>query len=382
MNPEDFKSPLAGRLVPTTSGCMAFVPAPLPPPSLDLESLVPVIARATQALGELSGVGRTLQNPYLLIRPFMRKEAVASSKIEGTVTNLSELFVFEANEQTSQTPSDAREVFNYVRALEGALAQLADLPISTRLLRDAHKRLLTGVASHRGSSIVPGEFRHDQNWIGARLIQNARFVPPPHLQAIEAMSDLEKYINDDSSSLPLVIKMALVHYQFETIHPFPDGNGRVGRLLMPLMLCASKQISQPLLYLSSFLERNYDTYIDHMLKVSTNGKWEAWIEFFLTGIESMSKDAITKAQSLQDLENRYLGMIQQARSSALLAKIIGFLFENPALTIPSLSHRLSISYNASKNNVARLAEHGILRDSNIGHPKVWFAEEIIDIIND
>lgn len=195
------------------------------------------------------------------------------------------------------------------------------------------------------------------------------------------MSDLEKYINDETSTLPLVIKMALVHYQFETIHPFPDGNGRVGRLLMPLMLCASRQLSQPLLYLSSFLEQNYEKYIGKMLRVSTDGEWEAWIDFFLFGIETVAKDAVQKAQALQDLQARYLGMIQQARSSALLAKIIGFLFENPATAIPSLSHRLSISYNASKNNVAKLKQHGILKESTVGRPRIWFAEEIIDIIS-
>ena len=360
---------------------MAFLPAPLPPANLSLEPLVPLISRATRALGELSGIGRTLPNPYLLIRPFMRKEAAASSKIEGTVTTLSELFLFEADEQTSRAPADAREVRNYVRALEYALGRLNELPISQRLIREAHEILLTGVASHRGAGIVPGEFRTDQNWIGARQIANARFVPPPPQEVGAAISDLEKYINDPANSFPMVVKMALVHYQFETIHPFPDGNGRVGRMLMPLMMCESKELSQPLLYLSSYLEKNYDAYIDRMFAVSTRGEWQAWVEFFLTGLAETCLDAIAKAQALQDLQSSYLARVQQARSSALLAKIIGAAFENPATTIPAISNLLGISYNSAKKHVARLHGHGILFDSTFGRPRIWFAKEIIDIIS-
>jgi Fic family protein len=383
MNLSDFTDQRTGRLVPTTLGCLAFVPAPLPPADLVLEPLVPLLSRATRALGELSGIGRTLPNPYLLIRPFMRKEAAASSKIEGTVTTLSELFLFEADEMASRAPADAREVINYVRALEHALGRLDELPISQRLIREAHRILMTGVASHRGAQIVPGEFRTDQNWIGARLIANARFVPPPPQEVPAAISDLEKYINDpnDASSLPMTIKMALVHYQFETIHPFPDGNGRIGRMLMPLMVCGSKELSQPLLYLSSYLERNYTEYIDRMFAISTRGEWEKWIEFFLTGLEQTCNDAIAKAQALQDLQSKYRARIQQARSSALLAKIIDMIFESPAVTIPYVAKRLGISYNSVKKHVSRLKADEILFDSAYGRPRVWFAKEVIEIIN-
>jgi Fic family protein len=381
MNSSDFTDLAPGRLVPTTHGCVAFVPAPLPPANLVLESLVPLLSRATRALGELSGIGRTLPNPYLLIRPFMRKEAAASSKIEGTVTTLSELFLFEADEMTSRAPADAREVINYVRALEYALEKLDELPISQRLIREAHRILMTGVASHRGAQIVPGEFRGDQNWIGARLIANARFVPPPPQEVPEAISDLEKYINKPEDSLPMAIKMTLVHYQFETIHPFPDGNGRVGRMLMPLMICESKELSQPLLYLSSYLERNYTEYIDRMFAVSTRGEWEQWIEFFLAGLEQTCNDAIAKAQALQDLQAKYRAKIQQARSSALLAKIIDMIFESPAVTIPYVAGRLGISYNSVKKHVSRLKADEILFDSDYGRPRVWFAKDVIEIIN-
>jgi Fic family protein len=384
MDRKDFLDEKTGYFVATIQNCVAFVPAPLPPPNLDLAPLIFLISRANRALGELSGVGRTLHNPYLLIRPFMRREAVASSKIEGTVTTLSELFLFEIDEQTSRAPADAREVFNYVRSLESSLSKLNTLPISSRLLREAHETLLTNVSKARGATIVPGEFKRDQNWIGARLIQNARFIPPPPIEAANAMSDLEKYINNDADNIPLLIKIALVHYQFETIHPFPDGNGRVGRLLISLMLmlCEKRELSQPLLYLSSYFEAKYEEYIDKMLSVSKRGTWNDWIEFFLIGIEETCNDAIKKAQNLQDLQSKYYKKIQEARSSALLGKIIDILFESPAVTIPFLSHRLNITYNASKNNIAKLVKHEILKPSTrYIRPAYWIANEIIDVIS-
>jgi len=381
MDISHFTDARTGRLVPTTHGAMAFVPDPLPPQGLILEPLVPLLSRATRVLGELSGIGRTLPNPYLLIRPFIRKEAAASSKIEGTVTTLSQLFLFEADEQTSQAPSDAREVFNYVRALEYALGRLEELPISQRLIRDAHRILLSGVSSDRGAHVEPGEFRRDQNWIGARSIANARFVPPPPQEVPGAISDLEKYINSENAEVPTLVKMAMVHYQFETIHPFPDGNGRVGRMLMPLILCEAKELSQPLLYLSSYLERNYEAYIDKMFAVSARGEWLSWLTFFLTGIEETCTDAIGKARALQDIQNQYREKTQTARSSGLLAKITDMAFENPAITIPNVANRLDISYNAAKNNIARLVELRILHDSDYGRPRIWLARDIVDLIN-
>lgn len=380
MNPEDFKDSKTGKLVPTLKG-LAFVPNPLPPPLIDLALLVPLVSRAERALGELSGIGRTLPNPYLLIRPFMRREAVASSKIEGTVTTLSQLLLFEVDEETNRAPGDAREVLNYVRALEYSLKRLDELPISARLIREAHKILLTNVQSNRGAQIIPGEFRKDQNWIGAKLIENARYVPPPPPEVPEAMSALEKYINTKDEEIPTLIQLALIHYQFEAIHPFPDGNGRVGRLLIPLILYERKEISQPLLYMSSYFEKNYEDYIDHMLAISKMGLWTSWISFFLEGIEETCKDAITRAQSLQTLQKNYYGKIQQARSSALLGQLIELLFEHPAITVPYAAERLQISYNAAKNNINRLVEAQILRSSRgDSRPMVFVAADIVNTI--
>jgi cell filamentation protein, protein adenylyltransferase len=381
MNPEEFKDSKTGKLVPTLKG-MAFVPNPLPPPLLDLAPMVPLVSKAERALGELSGIGRTLPNPHLLIRPFMRREAVASSKIEGTVTTLSQLLLFEVDEETNRAPGDAREVLNYVRALEHSLNRLDKLPLSGRLIREAHKILLTNVQSNRGAGIIPGEFRKDQNWIGAKLIENARYVPPPPQEVAQTMSDLEKYINAKDDELPTLIQLALIHYQFEAIHPFPDGNGRVGRLLLPLILCERREISQPLLYMSSYFEKYYDDYVDHLLTISKLGSWASWIAFFLEGIEQVCQDAIMRAQALQTLQKTYYEKIQRARSSALLGRLVDLLFEHPAITVPYAADRLSITYNAAKNNVNRLIEAQILRPS-VGdrHPMVFIASDIVKAVS-
>jgi Fic family protein len=383
MNPDDFANSLTGRLVSTVQGCCAFLPNPLPPPNLDLASLVNDVARATLALGELSGIGRTVSNPFLLIRPFMRREAVASSKIEGTVTTLTELLLFEVEQSSSRTTTDTREVMNYVTALENSLKRLDELPVCVRMIKDAHKVLLRNVSKQRGASIIPGEFRTDQNWIGARTLTNARFVPPPPQDVVPAMSDLEKYMNNMEDGFPLLINLSLIHYQFETIHPFPDGNGRVGRLLMPLILCEKKAMSQPLLYLSSYFERNYEAYIENMLNVSRHNRWEDWVRFFLNGVEESANEAIHKARKLQDLQREYYSRIQQARTSALLGRVIESLFSHPALTVPIVSHMLNISYNAAKSNIERLLQHEILHEAEYYYyPKAYVAKGIIGIMNE
>lgn len=382
MNPKDFATSKTGRLVSTTQGCWAFMPQPLPPPKVDLAALANDLARAAHALGELSGIGRVVNNPFLLIRPFMRREAVASSNIEGTVTTLTDLLLFEVEQSSTKTTSDTREVMNYVRALEHSLKRLDDLPVCQRLVREAHGILLLNVSPRRGSSITPGEFRRDQNWIGARILSNARFVPPPPQEVAGAMSDLEKYINNMDNRFHLLVHLALIHYQFEAIHPFPDGNGRVGRLLIPLMLCERKTMSQPLLYMSSFFEKNYESYAENLLNVSRRNAWEAWIRFFLRGVEESALEAMSKVKKLQDLQKEYYNRIQQARSSALLGRIIDRLFEHPALSVPYVANILEISYNAAKNNVERLIQLGILHEAEFYHfPKAYVGKDIINIMN-
>jgi Fic family protein len=386
MKAEEFQNSPSGHLIPTIKGVMSFVPNPLPPPHLDLARLAVPLAKATHALGELSGIGRTLPNPHLLIRPFARVEAIASSKIEGTVTTIQELLFLEAEIDSSKARTDTREVNNYTRALEQGLRRIEELPLSKRLISELHKILLDGVTAERGGHFTPGEFKTEQNWIGARMIENARFVPPPPAQSIEAISDLEKYIHGPSDDIPLLIKLALIHYQFETIHPFPDGNGRVGRLIIPLILCEQKAMSQPLLYLSAFFEKNYDQYIDKMFEVSRSGSWEEWISFFLEGVEVTAKNAIKKSHALQDLHRRYFSKIQAARSSALLGKLVDSVFYIPAITIPIAMIETKISYNSAKNNIQKLVDLGILTPHPVTNrpprPQWFFADEIGKIANE
>ena len=381
MNEDEFVDPTTGAFVQTVDGCRAFVPAPLPPEGLDLRPVLPQIARASASIGELSGIGRRLTNPFLLVRPFMRREAVASSRIEGTVTSLPQLLLFEAEEMPKSATPDARETWNYVRALDMSLGRLADLPIAHRLICEAHAILLDGVQPGRGARIVPGEFKREQNWIGSRLIANARYVPPPPAQARDAMSALDSYINDPADLTPLPVRLALVHYQFEAIHPFPDGNGRVGRLLIPLMLSQAEALAQPLLYMSPYFEKHYEAYIDLLFGVSARGQWLAWIAFFLEGIIQTSRDAIARIDRLQALQDRFRQQVQTKRSSALLLKIIDFLFERPATSVTAVARHLGITYAAARHNIDRLAAEGIIVERGAGRPQIWFAPEILDVIS-
>lgn len=377
MNADDFRNSPSGRLVPTIQDCFAFVPNPLPP-KVDLSRLFIPLERATLALGELSGVGRSLANPRLLIRPFSRKEAIASSRMEGTVTTVHELLNFEAGADPSRVRADTREVSNYINALEYGLRRIPELPISKRLIQEMHEKLLVNVQADRGAHFVPGEFKKEQNWIGGRLIQNARFVPPPPKEAVECLDSFERYIHE-SSEVPLLIRLAYIHYQFETIHPFPDGNGRVGRLLIPLILCEQKALSKPLLYLSDYFERNFTRYIDLMFQVSKSGAWLEWILFFLEGIAESAQDGIKKATALQELHKQYLATVQAARSSALLAKLVDELFNIPAITIPHAMRDLGVSYNSAKNNIQKLLELGIIVPGASDRPQWFYASKIIDI---
>jgi Fic family protein len=378
MNSDDFVHPSSGTLIRTIQGVQAFVPAPLPPRALDFGSLARPLERATLALGQLGGIGKTLPNPHLLIRPFKRVEAVASSKIEGTVTTPEQLLMLEVEANPLHASSDTREVRNYTTALDHGLKRLKDLPVSKRLIQEMHEILLSGVSADRAAQFEPGKFKIHQNWIGGRTIQTARFVPPPPAEAIACLDDLEKYVNQEDG-LPILMKLALIHYQFETIHPFPDGNGRIGRLLIPLILCERGVLPHPLLYLSAFFEKHYSKYIDLMFAVSTRGEWTPWIDFFLTGVAESAASAIRKSSALQDLHKEYMGKVQSARSSASLAKIVNDLFDIPAITIPHAMKSLGVSYNSAKNNMNRLVNLGIVREGKSARPQWYYASQIMDI---
>lgn len=348
-----------------------------------MDQVIGILTEATGYLGELRGIGRTLSNPYLLIRPFQHREAVASSIIEGTVTSLSDLLMLEAGADERERPPDTGEVLNYVRALEHSLGRLEDLPVCIRMLNEAHEILLTGVQRHRGAAITPGEFKKEQNWIGGDSLDAARFVPCPPQEVWPAMDQLEKYIQSDMEPMhPLLVRIALIHYQFETIHPYPDGNGRVGRLLIPLILAEAGSLPQPLLYLSPFFERRRDEYIDRLYEVSRSGAWYEWIYFFLTGVIEQCQDTIARIQQLQDLQSQYHSRLQQARYSASTLQLADYLFERPFISVPGAQKTLSIkTYRGTKHVIDKLLQERILVPfSSKMRPQIFYAPEILSII--
>lgn len=303
MRREGFAPGAPGTLVRTDEGAWAFVPNPLAPTFSYDESLVKLLTDATLALGKLDGVAQTLLDPHLLVGPFLRREAVASSRIEGTVTNLEQLLLFEESHRLPDTPGDVREVANYVQALEYGLRRPPERPISLGLIREMHQVLMHDV---RGGRHGPGQFRRVQNLIGQRgqRVADARFVPPPPTELPRLLDDFERFIAGPSELSPL-IRLAFAHYQFEAIHPFEDGNGRLGRLLIALLLGEWGIVGQPLLSVSRYFDHHRDAYIDGLLAVSQRGDWRGWVELFLTAVLTQAEDALTRSRRLLDLRERY-----------------------------------------------------------------------------
>lgn len=376
MRYSDFEDAPSGRLVPTVFGERAFVPDDLPP-EIDLAALALPLAEARGALGELRGACRRLANPYVLIRPLQRLEAQTSSAMEGTFTTADKLVLAEA-ELGGVQDDQAVEVANYVRALRWSVDALRDLPLSARLLKGAHERLLRHVGKRRGEDKLPGEFKRDQNMIGGASIQTARFIPPPPAETIAAMSALERYLNrpDKSATSPL-IDMAIVHYQFETIHPFADGNGRVGRMLISLMALTEGVLDTPALYLSPELEKRKDEYIDLMYAVSARSEWTPWILFFLDVLTRSCGRAVRTIDSLIDLQSRYQERAMAASRSANMLQVVNMLFSKPALSAGDIVREIGITDPAARNLIRQLADLGIIEELPDYYPKVWFAPELI-----
>lgn len=388
MNPERFHGSSSGSLIRVGQGeaaYWAFTPHPLPPNlSADWE-LTRALSAADRALSELAGLGRTMPNPHLLIGPFVRREAVLSSRIEGTRAEITDLYAYEAGQlplpgmEASPPESDVREVLNYVNALEYGLNRLQALPVSLRLMRELHERLMAGV---RGEHATPGEFRRSQNWIGPPgcTLSEAAFVPPPPAQMHEALDALEKYLHQEDVYPPL-LRLAMVHYQFEAIHPFVDGNGRIGRLLLSLLLVQWDLLPLPLFYLSAYFYRHRQAYYDLLLGVSERGAWRDWLLFFLRGVEEQAEDALMRARRLQDLQQDWHTRLAQARVSALALRLADALFTAPVLTIPQAQHLLKVTYPSAQRNVERLVQAGILRlISEASYGKTYAATEILDVI--
>lgn len=381
MRPADFTSRAPGQLVTVDGEGPAFLPNPLPPVLNWSGSLVRLLGEAERALGELNGVGRRLPNPYLFTRPFVNREAVLSSRIEGTQASLSDLYALEAQVPLFpelEVREDAQEVQNYVRALEHGLA--SPLPISSRLLREMHAVLMSGV---RGQNRAPGEFRRSQNWIGpagARR-RDATFVPaPPGPMLEEALSDLERFIHAQND-LPPLVEIALVHYQFEALHPFLDGNGRIGRLLISLLLLERQLLTQPLLYLSAYFERHRSAYYEHLLAVSQGGEWEAWLAFFLRGVEREAGDAALRAQRLLDLREEWRTRYQQERAGSNLLAATDRLLAQPITTAAQLQQGLGVVNRSAQLIVERLLRDGVLVEvTGRQRGRVYVARPVLDLL--
>jgi len=367
-----------GRLVRTLDGNLAFVPAPLPP-KIDIPfELMRRLSDADRAIGTLGGIGRILPNPHLLTNPFLRREAVLSSRIEGTEASATDLALFEAAGSPSSDQSDVREVSNYVIALNYGLERLDDLPLSLRFLREVHAKLMADV---RGGDRAPGEFRHVQNWIGpaGSRIDNATYVPPPVQEMHTALDRFERYLHE-RSPMPVLLRAALIHYHFEAIHPFLDGNGRVGRLLIAFLLHVEKVLDEPLLYLSAFFERHRREYYRRLVEVTMNGAWNEWIDFFLRGVAEQANDAVRRTRELLDLSEGYRRQIAPARNAGVLSSLIDRLFAVPATTISSVAENLKMSYPAAKKNVQKLVALHILTPRRGKRETIYVAEGVLRII--
>lgn len=387
MNPTDFRSPDAGRVVRTPQGFFAFVPAPLPPPALSYDAdLVLSLSRADAALSELAGAGRMLPNPNLLIGPYLRREAVQSSRIEGTRTGLPDLLKSELEGSTTEAggadtsaaqSGDLLEVRNYVRALEKGVERLKELPLSLRLVRELHADLMEGV---RGGQADPGQFRRLQNWIGppGSTLETAPYVPPPPQEMNEALAEWERFLHEERDRMPDLIQCALMHEQFEAIHPFLDGNGRVGRLLITLFLIERGRMDAPLLYLSDYIERHKSGYYDALQRVRTDGDWRGWLLYFLQGVETTARQGVKQARALMDLREGYRTAF--AGKARLLA-LLDVLLANPYVTVVRAAEVLSVSLPTARQAIeAMVSENVLVETTGRAWGKVWVAQPILDAL--
>jgi len=380
MKPNEFHNPKVGKAIRTQTGYWTFIPAPLPPEIEWTTPLILALSDADRELSKLTTLAGNFPFPRLLTQPFMRREAVLSSRIEGTRASLVDLYNYESAQLSFLEPTDdVREVHNYVLALDYGLERLETLPVSLRLIREIHARLMEGV---RGGHLTPGKFRKTQNWIGpaGSTIETATYVPPPMDEMQNALNELEKFIHADTE-IPTLARAGMIHYQFEAIHPFLDGNGRVGRLIIMLLFHEWNILSQPLLNLSAYFERHRQEYYDHLLAVSQRGEWEEWLRFFLRGISLQAQDSVFRMTSLQGIRTKYEALVQADRNSARMAAVIDFVFSRPILTIKQLESGLDMPYMAAKRYVEKLVDAGVLQETTgYARNRVFQANEIFDAL--
>lgn len=363
----------------TQGAYSAFVPAPLPPALEWTPRLIGVLSEADRLVGRLAGEGGRLPNPHVLMRPFVRREAVLSSKIEGTQATLGELLAAEAGAVVERSPEDLREVGNYVVALEHGIHRLRKLPISVRLIRELHEKLMEGV---RGQHAAPGLFRKTQNWIGkpGSTPATATFIPPPPGEVEPCLAAWEKFVHE--SNLPPLVTIALAHYQFEAIHPFLDGNGRVGRLLITLFLIERKILPTPLLYLSAFFEASRRDYYEGLRGVSDRGAWEDWLEYFLQGIARMSEDALNRATRINDLLAEWRAKLVGHSTNTPL-RVLELLAANPFLTITGAASQLKLAFTTAQRAIERLEHNGIVQTvSDAKRDRVYCARALLEILEE
>ena len=350
----------AGAFVQQPSGYSAFIPAPLPPdPTIVLDAETQrLLSQADQAVGRLDGATQTLPNPDLFVAMYVRREAVDSSAIEGTQSTLQDVLAFELDPRFENLPDDVEEVVNYVRAMNYGLDRLATLPLSLRLVRELHGELMQGV---RGENRSPGEFRTTQNWIGSThaTLQTATFVPPPVTEMHASLDNLERFLHEPGM-LPALVHCAISHAQFETIHPFLDGNGRVGRLLISFLLVHANVQHRPLLYLSYYLKRHRTQYYNHLMRIRLDGDWEGWIRFFLRGVLETAQDATQTAQRIIRLREKHREMLISSGFGANDGRLLDLLFERPLVNNALVCNLLAVSDRTAGKLIGRFGELGLL----------------------
>jgi Fic family protein len=357
LNPKDFKAPEAGKAVQAAGGYWAFVPEALPPKLVYDGELVTLLSHADAALSELSGLGRLLPNPHLLIAPWMAREAVLSSRIEGTRASISDVLIDEVGGERvgAKPPDDLGEVRNYIVALEHGIERLPKLPLSLRLVKEIHAKLMKGV---RGEKATPGEFRKSQNWIGAQgsTPATAAYVPPPVTEMNACLDKWEKFLHQ-RDKMPVLVQCALMHEQFEAIHPFLDGNGRVGRLLITLFLIERGRLSQPLLYLSDYIDEHRQDYYDLLQRVRTHGDWDAWLRYFINGVHLIAADAVKRTTHVIELREDFRKRVSDKPKALAL---VDHLFTNPYVTVAHAMKALNVTYPTALKAIELLVERRLI----------------------
>jgi len=380
LNPEEFRHSGSGKVIHTQQGYWAYVPNPLPPNIQWSLAVVSALSEADRDLSRLNTLAGAFPFNQTLIMPFVRQEAVLSSRIEGTRASLVDLYAYEAGQLSFMEPvDDSSEVFNYVRALEVGLERVKTLPVSLRLIREIHARVMENV---RGGQLTPGEFRRSQNWIGpaGSTLENAIYVPPPVDEMLDTLDAMEKFIHA-SSQIPPLVRAGLLHYQFEAIHPFLDGNGRMGRLLIILLLHEWHVLSQPLLNLSVYFEAQRQEYYARLLEVSKKGAWEEWLLFFLTGVSTQAVNDAARLESLLSLRGDYQERIRVGRRQERLEQVLDLIFQRPILNVRQAEAALGIPYMTAERCIERLVEAGILREiTGKARNRIYRADEILAVI--